>query len=93
MKSIFKGEWTQELFDQEMGKTNNCEGDILKLLRIGLSCSEVDVEKRLDIKEVVEKLEDLMKEREGDDDFYSTYASEADGRSSRGVSSEGINLS
>ncbi|KAG5382600.1 hypothetical protein IGI04_034070 [Brassica rapa subsp. trilocularis] len=93
VKSIFKGEWTQELFDQEMGKTNNCEGDILKLLRIGLSCSEVDVEKRLDIKEVVEKLEDLMKEREGDDDFYSTYASEADGRSSRGVSSEGINLS
>ncbi|XP_022549992.1 pollen receptor-like kinase 2 isoform X2 [Brassica napus] len=93
VKSIFKGEWTQELFDQEMGKTNNCEGDILKLLRIGLSCSEVDVEKRLDIKEVVEKLEDLMKEQEGDDDFYSTYASEADGRSSRGVSSEGINLS
>ncbi|KAF8100770.1 hypothetical protein N665_0218s0108 [Sinapis alba] len=93
VKSIFKGEWTQELFDQEMGQTNNCEGDILKLLRIGLSCCEVDVEKRLDIREVVEEIEDLMKEREGDEDFYSTYASEADGRSSRGVSSEGINFS
>ncbi|CAA7057922.1 unnamed protein product [Microthlaspi erraticum] len=94
VKSIFKGEWTQELFDQEMGKTNNCEEEILKLLRIGLSCCEEEVEKRLDIREAVAKIEDLMKEREqGDDDFYSTYAaSEADGRSSRGVSSEGINL-
>lgn len=93
VKSIFQGEWTQELFDQEMGKTNNCEAEILKLLRIGLSCCQVDVEKRLDIREVVEKMEDLTKEREGDDDFYSTYACEADGRSSRGVSSEGINFS
>lgn len=93
VKSNFKGEWSKELFDQEMGKTNNCEAEILKLLKIGLSCCEVDVEKRLDIREVVEMLEELTKEREGDDDFYSTYASEADGRSSRGVSSEGINLS
>lgn len=94
VKSIFKGEWIEELFDQEMGKTINCEADILKLLRIGLSCCEVDVEKRLDIREAFEKMEDLMKEREqGDEDFYSTYASEADGRSSRGVSCEGINLS
>ncbi|CAH8354311.1 unnamed protein product [Eruca vesicaria subsp. sativa] len=92
VKSIFKGEWTQDLFDQEMGKTNNCEGDILKLLTIGLICCEVDVEKRLDIREVVGMIEDLMKEQ-GDDDFYSTYASEADGRSSRGVSSEAINFS
>lgn len=75
-----------------MGKINNCEGDIFKFLRIGLSCSEVDVEKRLDIKEVVEKLEDLMKEREGDDDFYLIYASEVDGRLLRGVLSEGINF-
>nr|AAC67207.1 putative receptor-like protein kinase [Arabidopsis thaliana] len=94
VRSSFKGEWTQELFDQEMGKTSNCEAHILNLMRIGLSCCEVDVEKRLDIREAVEKMEDLMKEREqGDDDFYSTYASEADGRSSRGLSSEGINLS
>ncbi|CAA0359360.1 unnamed protein product [Arabidopsis thaliana] len=94
VRSSFKGEWTQELFDQEMGKTSNCEAHILNFMRIGLSCCEVDVEKRLDIREAVEKMEDLMKEREqGDDDFYSTYASEADGRSSRGLSSEGINLS
>ncbi|CAH2052462.1 unnamed protein product, partial [Thlaspi arvense] len=92
VNSFFQGEWTQELFDQQMGKTNNCEGEILKLLRIGLGCCEIDVEQRLDIREAVEKIEDLMKDREGDDDFYSTYASEADGRSSRGVSIEGINF-
>lgn len=90
----FQGVWAPGLFDKEMGKTNHCEGQILKLLRIGLKCCEPDVEKRLEIREAVEKIEEL-KEREGDDDdfFYSTYVSENDGRSSKGVSSESINLS
>ncbi|EOA19015.1 hypothetical protein CARUB_v10007666mg [Capsella rubella] len=88
----FHGEWTPNLFDKEMGKVCHHEGQILKLLKIGLSCCEPDVEKRLDIEEAVEKIEEL-KEREGDDDdFYSTYVSETDGRSSKGVSSESINL-
>lgn len=88
----FQGVWAPGLFDKEMGKTSQCEGLILKLLRIGLSCCEPDVEKRLDIEEAVEKIEEL-KEREGDDDdFYSTYVSETDGRSSKGVSCESINM-
>ncbi|CAH2079496.1 unnamed protein product, partial [Thlaspi arvense] len=92
VKLSFKGVWSSNLFDKEMGKTNHCEGQILRLLKIGLSCCEPDVEKRLDIREAVEMLEEL-KEREGDDDdFYSTYVSETDGRSSKGVSSESINM-
>lgn len=89
----YQGVWSPSLFDKEMGKTSNCEGQIVRLLKIGLSCCEPDVEKRLEIREAVEKIEDF-KEREGDDDdFYSTYVSETDGRSSKGVSSESINIS
>lgn len=92
VKSGFHGVWAPSLFDKEMDNTSHCEEHILKLLRIGLSCCEPDVEKRLDIEEAAEKIEKL-KEREGDDDdFYSTYVSETDGRSSKGVSSESINL-
>ncbi|XP_010557641.1 PREDICTED: pollen receptor-like kinase 1 [Tarenaya hassleriana] len=92
VNTVFKGEWTPEVFDKDMGKTGHCETEILKLLRIGMSCCEMDVEKRLDIREAVDKIEEL-RDRDGDDDFYSTYASEADGKSSRGKSNEFINLS
>ena len=33
--------------------------EMLKLLKIGLACCEMDVEKRLDIKEAVERIEDV----------------------------------
>ncbi|CAH8277094.1 unnamed protein product [Arabidopsis lyrata] len=92
VNSGFHGVGAPNLLDKGMGKTSHCEGQILKLLRIGLSCCEPDVEKRLDIGQAVEKIE-VLKEREGDDDdFYSTYVSETDGRSSKGVSSESISF-
>ncbi|KAL1223019.1 Pollen receptor-like kinase 1 [Cardamine amara subsp. amara] len=87
----FQGVWAPSLFDKEIGKTNQYEGQILKLLRIGLSCCEPDVEKRLDIEEAVEKIEELKGEGD-EDDFYSTYVSETDGRSSKGMSCESINM-
>ncbi|VVB01465.1 unnamed protein product [Arabis nemorensis] len=88
----FKGVWTPDLFDKEMAKTKHCEGQILQLLRIGLKCCETDVEKRLEIGEALEKIEELKERESDDDDFYSTYVSETDGRSSKGVSCESINL-
>lgn len=92
VNSGFHGVWAPSLFDKGMGKTSHCEGQILKLLTIGLNCCEPDVEKRLDIGQAVEKIEEL-KEREGDDDdFYSTYVSETDGRSSKGESCESISF-
>ncbi|CAH8378621.1 unnamed protein product [Eruca vesicaria subsp. sativa] len=88
----FQGVWAPGLFDKEMGKTSHCEGQIINLLKIGLGCCEPDVEKRLEIGEAVEKIEEL-KEQQGDsDDFYSTYVSETDGRSSKGISTESINM-
>ncbi|KAK9699559.1 hypothetical protein RND81_08G181300 [Saponaria officinalis] len=77
-----------EGFDKNMGQTKNCEGEMMKLLQIGVACCESNVEKRLDIKEAFDRIEDVH-ERDNDDDFYSTCAStEVDVRSSRGMSDD-----
>ncbi|KAJ1408170.1 Serine-threonine/tyrosine-protein kinase, catalytic domain [Sesbania bispinosa] len=75
--SIVPEEWTSAVFDKDMGATKNSEGEIVKLLKIALSCCEGDVEKRSDLKEVVEKIQEV-KERDNDEEFYTSYASEAD---------------
>lgn len=87
VNSVFTGEFSTEVFDKEMEAAKNSAGEIVKLLKIGLACCESDVEKRVDLKEAIEKIEEL-KEKEGEDDFYSSYASEADAKSSRAVSDD-----
>ncbi|KAA8522671.1 hypothetical protein F0562_009167 [Nyssa sinensis] len=61
--SIVREEWTMEVFDKEMGMTKNSKGEMMKLLKIGLSCCETDVEKRYDLKEAVERIQEV-KEKE-----------------------------
>ncbi|XP_073285413.1 pollen receptor-like kinase 4 [Primulina huaijiensis] len=78
-----------DVFDKEMGTNKQCEGEMMKLLKIGLNCCDAEVEKRPDIKEVELKIEEI-KEKEGDDDFYSSYTSEADTKSSKGLSNDNI---
>ncbi|KAK3437503.1 hypothetical protein EUGRSUZ_C02173 [Eucalyptus grandis] len=84
-------QWPAEVFDKEMRAKSESEGEMLKLLKIGLRCCEGDVEKRWDMKEVVQKIEEV-REKDNDEDFYSSYAGESDVRSSRGLSDE-INFS
>lgn len=76
-----------EVFDQEMAGSNHSRGEMMKLLTIALSCCQAEVDSRPDIKEVADKVEEI-KERDFDDDFYSSYASESDMRSSRGLSED-----
>ncbi|KAI7988424.1 Pollen receptor-like kinase 1 [Camellia lanceoleosa] len=78
---------TSEVFDKDMGATKNSEGEMLKLLKIGLACAQTDVEKRCDLKEAVEKIEDL-KDKDTDEDFYSSYTSDGDVKSARGLSDD-----
>ncbi|KAM7477541.1 hypothetical protein LguiA_025754 [Lonicera macranthoides] len=87
VQSVAQEELSLEVFDKEIRGNKNSEGEMMKLLKIGLSCCEPDVEKRWDIKEVVEKIEEL-REKDGDDDFYSSYASEGDLQSKRGLSED-----
>nr|XP_043629106.1 pollen receptor-like kinase 4 [Erigeron canadensis] len=65
--SMFKEEMTVDMFDKEIGEFNkHNEGEMLKLLTIGLSCCEPNVEKRWDIKEVVDRIEDVKEKNEND---------------------------
>ncbi|XP_043714547.1 pollen receptor-like kinase 4 [Telopea speciosissima] len=75
VNSVPKEEWTREVFDSEMRGTRNGEGEMLKLLKIGLNCCEVDMEKRLDLDEAIEKIEEV-KERDNEEGFSCSYASE-----------------
>lgn len=91
VRSVVPEGWSDEVFDKEMGGTKNNEGEMYKLLKIGLACCEGDVERRWDLKEAFERIEEL-RENDGDDDFYTSYASEVDIESSRGLSAD-FNLS
>ncbi|XP_057766797.1 pollen receptor-like kinase 4 [Salvia miltiorrhiza] len=92
VNSVVREEWTGEVFDKEMSMARNCEGQMLRLLKIGMCCCEWDVGKRWEMKEAAERIEEL-KERESDDD-YSSYASEGDGySSSRAMTDEDFSFS
>ncbi|KAM0939379.1 putative protein kinase RLK-Pelle-LRR-III family [Dioscorea sansibarensis] len=59
VNSVVREEWTGEVFDSQMKGTVSSEGDMLKLLQIGLGCCERNVERRWDFSEAVEKIEQL----------------------------------
>ncbi|XWS73376.1 hypothetical protein CRYUN_Cryun02cG0123000 [Craigia yunnanensis] len=68
-----------EVFDKDMGATKNSDGELmLQLLKIGLSCCEADVEKRLDLKNAIERILELKHKDSTDEDYYSSVASEED---------------
>lgn len=84
VKSAVKEEWTAEVFDGEMMKgTKSEDGEMVRLLRIGMACSEAAEEKRWRLTEAAEKIEELKDiENSTDDEFYSSYGSEMELRSS-----------
>ncbi|KAB5513672.1 hypothetical protein DKX38_027578 [Salix brachista] len=84
--SVVREEWTLEVFDMDMMRTKNCEGEMLKLLKIGMCCCEWNLERRWDLKEAVAKIEEL-KERDNDD-WSNSYASEGEVSSSRAVTDD-----
>lgn len=75
VNSVVREEWTGEVFDKDMKGSKNGEGEMLKLLKIGMCCCEWNVERRWDLSEAVEKIEEL-KERDNENDEFSSYASE-----------------
>ncbi|XP_020262295.1 probable LRR receptor-like serine/threonine-protein kinase At4g31250 [Asparagus officinalis] len=86
VNSVVREEWTGEVFDGEMRRSRNGEGEMLKLLQIGLGCCEADVNKRWELRYALEKIEEL-KERDAEED-YSSVVSEGEGYSSRGGMTE-----
>ncbi|XP_028781271.1 pollen receptor-like kinase 4 [Neltuma alba] len=87
VNSVVREEWTGEVFDKDILGTRNGEGEMLKLLKIGIYCCEWDVENRWDWKQAIAKIEEL-KEKDSEDDFSSFNNSEADLSSSRPITDE-----
>ncbi|XP_008798178.1 pollen receptor-like kinase 1 [Phoenix dactylifera] len=77
--SATREERAGQVLDSGMSRTGNAEGEMLKLLQIALACCEERVEKRWEIKEAVEKIEEIT---EGGGDHSST-ASELEASSSK----------
>ncbi|KAJ4829696.1 hypothetical protein Tsubulata_023617 [Turnera subulata] len=89
--SVPRENWAAEVLDKELvALQGGGESEMIKLLKIAVDCCEADLEKRLDLKEALERIDDI-KDKDGgggDEDFYSSYASEADIKSSRGTSDD-----
>jgi hypothetical protein len=49
VNSVVREEWTGEVFDKDIMGTRNGEGEMLKLLRIGMYYCEWSVERRFDL--------------------------------------------
>ncbi|KAG7582655.1 Serine-threonine/tyrosine-protein kinase catalytic domain [Arabidopsis suecica] len=71
VSNMVKEKKTGDVFDKEMTGKKNCKAEMLNLLKIGLSCCEEDEERRMEMRDAVEKIERL-KEGEFDNDFAST---------------------
>ncbi|GAU18808.1 hypothetical protein TSUD_80970 [Trifolium subterraneum] len=63
VESIVREGWSGEVLDKSIGGSRGEEGEMLKLLGIGLSCCEWSLENRFGWKEAVAKIEEL-KERD-----------------------------
>ncbi|KAF8110835.1 hypothetical protein N665_0078s0029 [Sinapis alba] len=59
VESVARTEWTPDVFDKEMGAGREQEGKMLKLLKIGLRCCDWDVERRMELQEAVDRIEDV----------------------------------
>ncbi|KAI9106817.1 hypothetical protein K1719_022345 [Acacia pycnantha] len=70
VNSVVREEWTGEVFDKDILGTRNGEGEMLKLLKIGMFCCEWEVENRWDWKEAIAKIEEL-REKDSEDDLSS----------------------
>ncbi|GJM97766.1 hypothetical protein PR202_ga14718 [Eleusine coracana subsp. coracana] len=79
--SVVREEWTGEVFDRDMRGTRSAEGEMLKLLKVGLGCCDPDVDRRWGIREAVARIEEL-RERDalaGDDSGTpSSYVSDGE---------------
>ncbi|CAN6990897.1 unnamed protein product [Brassica rapa subsp. trilocularis] len=69
VSDMVKEKKTSDVFDKEMIGKKNCKAEMLSLLKIGLSCCEEDEERRMEMRDAVEKIERL---RESDIDLEAS---------------------
>lgn len=67
VNTVAEEEWIDKVLDREMRATRKSGEEMIKLLKVGLACCEANVEKRWELEEVLDRIEEL-KESEGDED-------------------------
>ncbi|GAU30956.1 hypothetical protein TSUD_144040 [Trifolium subterraneum] len=72
LESIAPEAWSNEVFDKDMALTSNSEGEMIKLSKIALGCCDMDVDKRLDLKEAVSRIQEVQEDTINEDDMYSS---------------------
>ncbi|KAL5699763.1 hypothetical protein ACHQM5_030620 [Ranunculus cassubicifolius] len=92
VNSVVREEWTGEVFDKYLKGMKNGEGEMLKMLKVALCCCEKNVDKRWDLKEAVERIEEL-RETDNDSEDFSSYVSEGDGYSRGGMTEDDFSFS
>ncbi|KAL1210459.1 putative LRR receptor-like serine/threonine-protein kinase [Cardamine amara subsp. amara] len=91
VESVARTEWTADVFDKEMKAGKEHEAQMLKLLKIGLRCCDWDIERRIELHEAVDRIEEVETDAGGgQESVRSSYvtASEGDHRSSRAMTEE-----
>ncbi|XP_018467812.2 probable LRR receptor-like serine/threonine-protein kinase At4g31250 [Raphanus sativus] len=92
VESVARTEWNADVFDKEMHAGKEQEGQMLKLLKIGLRCCDWDVERRMELHEAVDRIEEVDHREAGgsQESFRSSYvtASDGDNRFSRAMTGE-----
>ncbi|KAM0834549.1 hypothetical protein ACQ4PT_063535 [Festuca glaucescens] len=76
VNSVVREEWTGEVFDKDMGGTRSAEGEMVKLLKVGLGCCDADVAARWDIKEALARIEEVRERDPDDSSTASSYLSD-----------------
>ncbi|XP_038895405.1 pollen receptor-like kinase 4 [Benincasa hispida] len=75
VNNMIKEKKTQLVFDAELGRARESnKGELLKMLKIALSCCEEDVDRRLDFNQVVAQIEDLNDEDLSDNDDGDNFS-------------------
>lgn len=92
VESVARTEWNADVFDKEMRAGKEQEGQMLKLLKIGLRCCDWDVERRMELHEAVDRIEEVDHREAGgsQESFRSSYVTASDGenRFSRAMTGE-----
>ncbi|PSR98329.1 Leucine-rich repeat receptor-like protein kinase [Actinidia chinensis var. chinensis] len=63
VRSVVRDEWTAEVFDQELLRYKNIEGELVEMLQVGMACVVPQPEKRPSMTEVAKMIEEIRVEQ------------------------------
>lgn len=75
VRSVVQEEWTSEVFDSVIGNEPRVEEEMMRLLQLGMDCTERSPERRPDMAEVEARIERIVEDACRRADFSSTDGS------------------